>query len=161
MSMNSVACTGTVVHPYYVLTTADCVHNSTGLYILPPSSQPVSLYKVWTQYQHALLQTHSALLTSSICLARRGGWQELAFEGVTGMLLGYKKNSKEEDSMFYSDVIINEAPDEASDTVLEYSDLHRWVSVTTEIIYFIISSFRLKEVLWLSRIVGGRFCLAL
>ena len=159
--MDSVTCTGTVAHPHYVLTTADCVYNSTGLYILPPSSQPVSLYKVWTQHQHALLQTHSALLTSYLCLARRGGWQELAYEGMTGMLLGYKKNSKEEGSMFYSDVIINEAADEASDTALEHSDLHRWVSVATEIICFIFSSFRQKAVLWLSRIVGGRFCLAL
>ena len=143
MSMNSVACTGTVVHPHYVLTSADCVYNSTGLYILPPSSQPVSLYKVWTQHQHSLLQTHSALLTSSICLARRGQWQELAYEGMEGMLLGYKRNSMQEDSMFYSDFIINEAADVASDTVLEYSDLHRWVSVAAKIICFIFSCFRL------------------
>ena len=128
MSMNSVACTGTVVHPHYVLTSADCVYNSTGLYILPPSIQPVSLYKVWTQHQYSLLQTHTALLTSSICLARRGGWKELAYEGMEGMLLGYKRNSKEEDSMFYSDVIINEAADEAPDTVLKLSDLHKWVN---------------------------------
>ena len=76
------------------------------------------------------------------------------------MLLGYKRNSMQEDSMFYSDVIINEAADVASDTVLEYSDLHRWVSVAAKIICFIFSCFRLKEVLWLSRIVKGRFCLA-
>ena len=44
------------------------------------------------------------------------------------MLLGYKRNSKEEDSMFYSDVIINEAADEAPGTVLEHSYLHKWVN---------------------------------
>ena len=54
------------------------------------------------------------------------------------MLLGYKRNSKEEDSMFYSDVIINEAADDAPGTVLEHSYLHKWVNDSWDNLVFIL-----------------------
>ena len=82
MSGDRVECMGTVLHPHYVLTSADCVANRTGLYILSntfPPGQQVSLYKVYTHHQFitrhvALIQTLTALHNSCICMARRGGW---------------------------------------------------------------------------------------
>lgn len=136
MSGDHVECMGTVVDPHYVLTSADCLANRTGLYILSstfPLDQQVSLYKVYTHHQYitrhvALIQTLTALHNSCICMARR----VTSYVGVSGIMVGYKRNSKREDSMFYSDVTINEDadeddPEEDSETVLEHSDLKKWV----------------------------------
>ena len=82
MSMEGVVCTGTVVHQHFVLTTAACMHNSTSVYILLHNHQPVSLSKVYSQHQYALLETRTALLPRAVCLARRGGskiWYSLIY----------------------------------------------------------------------------------
>jgi len=133
MSGDNVQCVGTVVHPHYVLTSADCV-NRTGLYILSTTSKMVSLYKVYTYHQRsttpvALIKTLTALETGFICLAKRKEMFERI--GLQGTVVGYKKNCKKEDSMFYTDVTIKENTAnnnnvEDNTTILDPSNLKKW-----------------------------------
>ena len=63
---------------------------------------------------------------------------------MEGLILGYKRRGRGEDRLFYSEVAIKEGVEEK---VLVHSELHRWVILTVEIIYFILLSyFRQKEV---------------
>ena len=76
MFANQVICSGVIIHPLYVLTSAHCVANMTGLYILQ-EDQMVSLYQVYIYNQHdshglAVIQTLTQLPHRKICFQGLG-----------------------------------------------------------------------------------------
>ena len=142
MFANQVICSGAVIHPQYVLTSAHCVANMTGLYILQEDNL-VSLYQVYIYSQHdshalALIQTLTHLPVRQICfqgLGKNIGDTLVTSDdsdGIVGlglnrreMLVGYKKNSKRKDQMVYSRVNINLR--NHSRAVIQNVELGKWV----------------------------------
>ena len=139
MFANQVICSGAVIHPQYVLTSAHCVANMTGLYILQEDNL-VSLYQVYIYSQHdshalALIQTLTHLPVRKICfqgLGKNIGAALVTSDGIFGlglnrreMLVGYKKNSKRKDQMVYSRVNINLR--NHSRAVIQNVELGKWV----------------------------------
>ena len=78
MLANQVICSGVIIHPQYVLTSAHCVANMTGLYILQEENM-VSLYQVYIYSQHkshtlAVIQTLTHLPHRKICFQGFGNY---------------------------------------------------------------------------------------
>lgn len=76
MFANQVICSGVIIHPLYVLTSAHCVANMTGLYILQEDNM-VSLYQVYIYNQHdshalAVIQTLTNLPSRKVCFQGLG-----------------------------------------------------------------------------------------
>ena len=76
MLANQVICSGVIIHPLYVLTSAHCVANMTGLYILQEDNM-VSLYQVYIYNQHdshalAVIQTLTNLPSRKVCFQGLG-----------------------------------------------------------------------------------------
>ena len=64
------------IHPFYVLTSTDCLTNMTGLYILQESNM-ISLYQVYLYTQHAdspvaVIQTITRMPTTAVCFQTEG-----------------------------------------------------------------------------------------
>ena len=65
------------IHPFYVLASANCLTNMTGLYILQESSM-ISLYQVYLYTQQAespvaVIQTITRMPTTTTCFQAEGG----------------------------------------------------------------------------------------
>ena len=91
MFANQVLCSGAIIHPQYVLTSAHCVANMTGLYILQ-EDHLVSLYQVYLYNQHhshtlALIQTLTFLPARQICFQGLGKNIWLVWSPLIGLLV--------------------------------------------------------------------------